>query len=194
MQKVRRKVWIGAGMFAVVAVSLAATLGLSNAGTVGQQPSAISQDGMNRQQQSAAMNAAEQALEATGEAMEVGDNIADGCEDVGTPQADAATAQGVQAVQAGMAARQAIKQAVALIRSGQIAQGVIQLRQAVSAARAAMADARQSLDMAQTAVAQNPNARRSSQRMLNGAAADIDSGAQAMESAQSFRAMALNVR
>jgi hypothetical protein len=194
MQKLRRKAWIGVGMGAFVAVSLAATLGLSNANTIGQQPPAMSQVGLSDQQQSSAMNAARQAMEAAQEAMEVGDNIADGCEDVGTPQADAATAQGVQAKQAGATARQALRQVVSLIRSGQMTQDMTQLLQAVSAAEAAMADARQSVVLAQTAVAQNPDARRSSQRMLNGAAADIDSGARAMQSAQNFLARASNGR
>ena len=177
MQKARRKVWIGAGMAAVVAVSLAATLGLSNAATIDQQPSAIAQPGLTHNQQAAAMNAAEQAGEAAEEAMEVGDNIADGCEDVGTPQADAATAQGLRAEQAGARALEIIRQVRARIRAGRMNQDNVVDSPALS-----------------TAVAQNPNARRSSQRMLNGAAADIDSGAQAMEFARNFLATALNSR
>jgi hypothetical protein len=194
MQNTRRKVWIGAGMGAVVAVSLAASLGLSNAGTIDQPPAAISQQGLTDDQQSAAMNAMEQAAEAVEEAMEVGDNIADGCEDVGTPPADAAAAQGMRAEQVGARVLERIRQVRDLIRAGRMNQGMAPVQQAVSAAEAAMAEARQSLDMAQTAVAQNPDARRSSQRMLNGAAEDIDSGAQAMESARGFLGAALGNR
>lgn len=203
MRKVSRKAWIGAGMGAVVVVSLAATLGLSNAATTQQSPPAMSQQDLNNampqqglsdQQQSAAMNAVNQAMRAAAEAMGVGDNIADGCENVGTPQAAAATAQGMQAKQAGATARQILRQVRSLIRTGRMGQDMTQLQQAVGAAQGAMEDARQSLALAQTAVAENPNARRSSQRMLNGAAKDIDSGAQAMEFAQNFLATALNSR
>src|SRR5688500_18365082 len=70
MQNVRRKVWIGVGIGAIVAVSRAVTLGSSNAGTVGQQPPAVAQQGLTESQQSAAMNAADQAMEAVDQAME----------------------------------------------------------------------------------------------------------------------------